>query len=156
VNLEKEVVLPLHFPRIPSMSKLKILFICLILSGNLLDISAQKKFFTCYEISVDEFHALQEAFPQIIVLDVRSKTEYLDKHIPWATWVPSDSALISMSDTIDADQKVIIYDDSGDESIDACLLLASKGKRSVYHVKGGFEVWEKLGYRVKKAKPKNK
>ena len=127
-----------------------------MLSGNLFFTSAQKTFYTCHEISVDEFYAWHEALSPIVVIDIRTKTEYLDKHIKNAIWAPSDSAIISMSDTLDADQKIIIYDTSGNESLDACLLLASKGKQSVFHVKDGFEEWEKLGHLVEKTTPENK
>ena len=135
------------------MNKFKVWFVSFILCGNLMNGQAQIKFFTCHEISVDEFHAWHEAFPQLVVLDIRPKTDYLDKHIPRAIWVSGDSDLISMSDTIDADQKVVIYDKYGDESIDACLLLASKGKHAVFQAKGGFDEWERLGYPVEKTRP---
>ena len=123
----------------------------LLLSGNMLYVSGQKQFYTCHEITIDEFDAWYDAFIPIIVLDIRTKADYEAGHIPGAIWVFGDSAMISISDTLDADQKIIIYDTSGNESIDACLLLASKGKKSVYEVKGGFETWQKFGHLVEKS-----
>lgn len=149
----KEVVLLLFSPRIHLMSKIKYWILSLILAGNIVNSSAQKKFYTCHEITADEAHAWCTSFPQIIILDIRPDSDYLNKHIPRAIWVPNDSILIAMSDTIDEDQTVIVYDKSGDESIDACLLLASKGKNKVFHIKDGFNRWEELGYLVKKSKP---
>ncbi len=126
-------------------------FLFCLLSG----IAAQKKFYTCHEVTADEFHAWQQGFKNLLVIDIRSKEEFDESHIPRAKWVFGDSALISVSDTLDADQLILIYDNSDFESIDACLLLASRGKLSVFHLKDGFDEWKKLGYVTENSKKLN-
>ena len=138
------------------MHRLKILVLILLLSGNIVHLFAQGKFYTCHEVTADEFHAWSQAFLPVVILDVRDKEAFRRKHIPRAIWAPTDSVLISISDTLDAEQMIFIYDDYGNESLDACLLLASKGKKSVYHVRNGFFEWNNLGYPVEELNKKNK
>ena len=156
----RDPALHLLYPNILRMNRLLgkifeiygVLLVSIMLCCNLLDVSAQKTFYTCKEITVDELHAKLEAFPNLVIIDIRSKEEFFTKHIPHANWVPDDSSLIAYCDTLDVDQDVFIYDNSDNESIDACLLLSSKGKRSVFHIKGGYEEWEQVGYLEEKSK----
>jgi rhodanese-related sulfurtransferase len=120
-----------------------------IISVFVVSLHAQKKFYTCHEITADEFHAWYLSVPNIIIFDIRDDSAFLKKHIPNAISAKTDSLLVSLSDTLDADQKIIVYDQQGDESVDACLLLAARGKNSVYHLKGGLLEWERLNFSIK-------
>lgn len=137
------------------MSK-TLLLVTLLLGTIISSLHAQKKFHICHEITADEFHAWYQAIPQVIIFDIRVDSAFILKHIPGAISVTSDSLLICISDTLDADQKIIVYDDVGNESIDACLLLASRGKSSVYHLKDGFFEWARLNFPIEDSRRKNK
>ena len=118
-------------------------FSFLFVSGN---VFSQKKFHTCHEISADEFNALNQAHPEFFVVDIRSETDFIKNHISGAVHIPNDSILRTVTKTLDADQFVLVYDDQGDISVDACLLMASEGLVSVYHLRGGIRQWIQLGF----------
>jgi rhodanese-related sulfurtransferase len=124
----------------------------LLISGS---VFSQKKFHTCHEISVDEFHALNQTHPDIFVIDIRSEEDFIRNHIKGAVRIRNDSALRAVSKILDADQFVLVYDDQGDTSIDACLLMASEGLVSVYHLKGGIRQWIYLGFPLVKEPKKD-
>lgn len=138
------------------MRRVKRILPGLLLCWISLAVSAQKSFYTCHEVTADEFHAWQQAYANFLVIDIRGKEDYEMGHIPRAMWLSGDSALLSVCDTLDADQPILIYDQSDFESIDACLLMASRGKRQVFHLKSGYDMWKTLGYFAEYSKKQNR
>jgi len=81
----------------------------------------------------------------MILVDVRSKTDYDAAHIKGAVSLPlanfsNSSAVLNKSD------KIVVYSESGAGSSIATGILIEQGFERVYNVVGGFNAWNDHGY----------
>ena len=97
------------------------------------------------KITVQEVHSMLSQNDDVVVLDVRERSEYCSKdgHIPGAINYPWNSEILQkrypelgVSDTI------VIVCRSGRRSHKAADYLQSKGFLNVYDVIGGMNLWE--------------
>jgi len=97
------------------------------------------------EITAQEVNGMLTGTKDLVILDVREKSEYCSKegHIPGAMNYPWNSEVLqkrypelNLSDTI------VIVCRSGRRSHSAADYLASKGYRNVYDVTGGMDAWK--------------
>lgn len=72
------------------------------------------------------------------VLDLRSAEEYAAYHVPGAEHVPM-TALVDLS--LAPTEKIVLYSDGGIHSAQAWFLLAARGARNAYILRGGLESW---------------
>jgi rhodanese-related sulfurtransferase len=128
------------------LHKLRFLLSGFIVIGICCNTPAQKQFHTCREIEPVEFYAWYLAHRKTtILIDVRDPEAFQKNHITGAMSAPADKNLTIIADTIDADLMVVIYDDNGDDSLDACIYMAQKGLNSVFSLRGGLIRWNKFG-----------
>lgn len=94
------------------------------------------------EISVDEaYQMLQENPDEIILLDVRTETEYSSEHIKGALNIPL-AVLESRLDELDKSKTIIVYCQAGGRSTRAGDILVQHGFERVYEMVGGINAWK--------------
>jgi phage shock protein E len=77
----------------------------------------------------------------IILLDVRTKSEYLEEHIPGSTLIPLDELKENAESILtDKGAKIFLYCRSGRRSITAANILLELGYTNVYNL-GGIIDW---------------
>ena len=75
------------------------------------------------------------------VIDLRSKEEYDQYHIPGAETVP----LAELPDyALERNEKIVLYSEGGIHSAQAWFLLKAMGFKSVYMLFGGLDDWKDL------------
>jgi rhodanese-related sulfurtransferase len=98
-------------------------------------------------ISRGEDHITVEALAETImkgtsdytVVDIRTKKEYEEYHIPTATNIP----LAELVDTkLAKDEKIALYSEGGIHSSQAWYLMKARGYLNVYFLTGGLDEWK--------------
>lgn len=92
-------------------------------------------------ISPSEAKQKLESDKTIILLDVRTKPEYCQGHIPGCMLIPLDVLDFQAAEKIkDKASTVFVYCRSGSRSSVACKVLAKLGYRNVFNL-GGIINW---------------
>ena len=87
------------------------------------------------------------AYPDLLVLDVRTVEEYNAKHLYNATLIPLVglegrlSELTSYNDT-----EIVVYCRSGSRSLQASIILVANNFSKIYNMLGGIDTWVGAGY----------
>ena len=77
----------------------------------------------------------------LIIVDVRSKGEYEEGHIPGAVLIPNESIKDRKPELLpDVNQVILVYCRSGNRSKQAAQKLANMGYKKVYEF-GGINTW---------------
>lgn len=97
---------------------------------------------TGYEqISQEEAKELMDTREDAVVLDVRTREEYEEAHIPDAICVPNESIQDTMPEELpDKDQLILVYCRSGNRSRQAAEKLSALGYTNVMEF-GGINTW---------------
>lgn len=103
-------------------------------------------------IKPEQFDALRKADTnKTVVLDVRTKKEYTEGHIPGSV------LLDFMSDDfekdvakLDKNKTYLVHCASGGRSARACKKMEKLGFKKLYNLEGGMGAWEKEGKPVKR------
>jgi len=82
----------------------------------------------------------QRGETEVTVLDVRSASEFLSRHVPGALNVPHTRLLPRLAE-VPRDTEILVHCESGARSAAAASLLEREGFR-VVHVEGDFSEWE--------------
>ena len=77
----------------------------------------------------------------MVVLDVRTETEFLDKHIPGSVLIPLHELEQRLGEVPNSGIPVAILCEHGIRSKSACRLLAEHGFGRLYNVQGGLDTW---------------
>jgi rhodanese-related sulfurtransferase len=101
-------------------------------------------------ISIDEAKILIERDKSLVVLDVRSVSEYQKDYIGHAINIPfvkleKNWAKLNRFKS----QKILVYSERGELSVRASRLLSKEGF-NIVHLKGGMVFWIRMGYVVSK------
>ncbi len=93
------------------------------------------------KISAEDAKSMISEFPESIIVDVRTKDEYLEKHIPGAILLPLDS-IEKEAETILVDKSgtYFVYCRSGSRSSSAAKILVNLGYENIYDL-GGIIDW---------------
>lgn len=93
------------------------------------------------QISTEEAKSLMESEENYIILDVRTKEEYEEKHIPGAVLVPNETiGEDEIPQLPDKDQMILVYCRSGNRSKQAAEKLVALGYTNVVEF-GGINDW---------------
>jgi phage shock protein E len=93
------------------------------------------------KISPAEAKARLDADSDILLLDVRTKSEYQEAHIPNSTLIPLDVLeRDSLSKIPDKNTEIFVYCRSGNRSSSAVQILLKQGYTRVYNL-GGIVGW---------------
>lgn len=87
------------------------------------------------------------SYPDLVVLDVRTKSEYDSEHVYGAIWIPH-SELEARIDELASyrDHEIIVYCRSGTRSKTASAILDTHNFTKVYNMLGGISAWKTAGY----------
>ena len=97
------------------------------------------------EISVAEAYEKFQA--GIFLLDVRTREEWDEQHVPGSTWIDQEVLLNRMGE-LPADEEIMIICNSGRRSREAMSDLLKAGFTRVVSVSGGITAWVEAGYPV--------
>ncbi|MBC5995524.1 rhodanese-like domain-containing protein [Romboutsia ilealis] len=85
-----------------------------------------------------ELNMLLKNEEDFLLLDIRTKEEFMESKIDGAVNVPLSELLFNMDEIEDyKDRKIVIYCRSGHRSITACNLLAMEGFNDLYNLEKG-------------------
>ncbi len=88
-------------------------------------------------ITYEELKLKQAKNANILLLDVRSKQEYEEGHLPGSICIPVYELQESMS--ISKESEIITYCQTDSRSKNATKILKKMGYKNVYYIKGGIE-----------------
>ncbi|MCB2294028.1 rhodanese-like domain-containing protein [Clostridium algoriphilum] len=94
-------------------------------------------------VTAEEAHKLIDKDNEFVILDVRTKEEYDNGHIPGAKLVPVQ-VLPTKLDQLDIykNKPVLVYCESGRRSPTAVDTLVSNDFQNVYHLSRGIASWK--------------
>lgn len=93
------------------------------------------------QIGQEQAKEMMDQDEQLIVLDVRTKEEYEEGHIPGAVLLPLDELEENATNVLpDKEQVVLVYCRSGNRSRQASEVLSQKGYSNIYEF-GGIMTW---------------
>ncbi|MCK4669419.1 right-handed parallel beta-helix repeat-containing protein [Candidatus Bathyarchaeota archaeon] len=89
------------------------------------------------------------SYPDLMVFDVRTQSEYDSGHIYGSVWIPHTELEARISELAGhEDHEIIVYCRSGVRSVNASETLGSFNFTKVYNMLGGILAWESDGYPV--------
>ncbi|MCW4048902.1 MAG: rhodanese-like domain-containing protein [Candidatus Bathyarchaeota archaeon] len=84
---------------------------------------------------------------ELVILDVRTVSEYEDGHIEGAILIPVQE-LPDRFDELDKNDELLVYCRSGNRSSTAVEILEADGFTKIYHLADGVTGWIDAGYPV--------
>lgn len=88
-----------------------------------------------------------ETYPDLIILDVRTLSEYEENHINDSILIPHDELETRINELIDyKDVEIIVYCRSGTRSKIGVNILISNNFTKVYNMLGGINSWIEADY----------
>jgi len=140
------------------MKKIVLLAFVLILLPTVLSLCVvgmlelQKAYASPYtNIDVDTAYNMitNGSYPDLVVLDVRTKGEYDGGHIYCAVWIPVSDLEARIGELAGHENhEIIVYCLSGGRSATASGVLDSYNFTKVYNMLGGISAWQVAGYPV--------
>ena len=98
-------------------------------------------------VTVSEANNMIDSNPSLVVLDVRTQSEYDSGHIRKAKLIPV-SELGGRLNELDKSSEILVYCKSGARSATASQILVDNGFLHVYNMLGGVTAWISAGYPV--------
>jgi rhodanese-related sulfurtransferase len=92
-------------------------------------------------------HERLEAGDRIVVLDVRTREEFAEGHIPGALNIPHTELGVRL-DEVDAEAEVAVHCMVGPRARLGEETLADAGRKGILHIEGGFTAWQAAGLPV--------
>jgi len=99
------------------------------------------------DVTVAEAKALIEGKPDMVILDVRTPSEFDDGHIEGAINIPVDY-LAERLDELSKDDELLVYCRTGNRSARAVEILDDNGFTKIFHMDAGITGWLDAGYPV--------
>lgn len=103
------------------------------------------------DIDVDTAYAMiiSGQYPDLVILDVRTQSEFDDGHLYDAILIPHTELEERIGElTKHVNHEIIVYCKSGARSALACSILDSHDFNKVYNMLGGISAWIAAGYPV--------
>lgn len=96
------------------------------------------------DITAAEAEAMLQTDPNLVLLDVRTPTEFSSGHIRGARCIPLSALKARVGvGALDKSKGIVVYSESGVESEEASRILAESGFGRVYNLRGGIVGVEK-------------
>ncbi len=96
----------------------------------------------------EQFDQLRAEHPGTILLDVRSRGEYVQGHIDGSTLVPLDQLAASLAQLAATPTPIIVICHSGARASTAATALRRAGKADVHVLGGGVSSWAGQGRKL--------
>ena len=90
-------------------------------------------------ITYEEMKLRRNKNPEVILLDVRSRQEYEEYHLPGSICIPLYLLEEQVEKHMPKDAEIIIYCQMGGRSKTAVKLLTKMGYQNVCHIEGGLD-----------------
>jgi rhodanese-related sulfurtransferase len=88
-------------------------------------------------------------YPNLIILDVRTQSEYDEGHLENAVLIPVNELESRVDEILQyRDTEIIVYCQAGGRSAQASSILDSNNFTKVFNVLGGITAWESANYSV--------
>jgi rhodanese-related sulfurtransferase len=97
------------------------------------------------DITVEQAMELNETIELLVILDVRTVSEFNSVHIEGAINIPLDE-LQERLDELGKDDEILVYCRSGIRSSRAMKTLSNNGFSKVYNMLGGIDAWRQAFY----------
>ncbi|MBT8171783.1 rhodanese-like domain-containing protein, partial [Candidatus Bathyarchaeota archaeon] len=89
------------------------------------------------------------SYPNLIVLDVRTQTEYDTSHLDNSILIPLDELETRINELSEfRDVEIIVYCRTGRRSAEASEILDVNNFTKIFNVLGGITAWEDAGYLI--------
>ncbi len=98
-------------------------------------------------VTASEAYTMLETHSSLVVLDVRTLSEYDSGHIKSAKLIPH-TELGGRLDELNSTDEILVYCGSGGRSATASQILVDNGFLYVYNLLGGILAWKAAGYAV--------
>ena len=99
------------------------------------------------DVSIDTAIELMEDNPDIVILDVRTASEYSEGHIEDAINIPVNE-LETRLDELSKEDDILVYCRTRNRSSSAIQIMEDAGFTQLYHMHEGISVWTEQGYPV--------
>jgi rhodanese-related sulfurtransferase len=99
------------------------------------------------DVSVQEAKDLIAKKPDLVILDVRTASEFSDGHIEGAINIPVEELSNRLSELSKSDE-LLVYCRTGNRSATAVSILEDAGFTKIYHMHEGISTWIQEGYSV--------
>ncbi len=111
------------------------IIIILIISGCSSDLSKENSIVEAKNITCDKKEQYMKN-KNTYLIDVRTESEYNEKHLKDAINIPLDNLLsdIKVNNSIDKNSTIIVYCKSGKRSFEAGKLLKKEGYKNTYNL----------------------
>lgn len=96
----------------------------------------------------EQFDTLRAEQPGTILLDVRSRNEYVQGHIDGSTLVPLDQLGASLNQLAEAAAPIIVICHAGSRAATAATAIRRAGKQDVHVLAGGVSSWAGHGRKL--------
>lgn len=96
----------------------------------------------------EEFDAVRAEHPGSILLDVRTRNEYVQGHIDGSTLIPLDQLSASLTQLTAVEAPIIVICHSGARASTAATALRRSGKIDVHVLGGGVSSWAGHGRKL--------
>lgn len=96
----------------------------------------------------EQFDQLRAEQPGTILLDVRTRNEYVQGHIDGSTLVPLDQLQASLTMLAEAEAPIIVICHAGSRASTAASAIRRAGKTDVHVLSGGVSSWAGYGRRL--------
>ncbi len=101
------------------------------------------------DITVEQAKKLIEINQSLLILDVRTGSEFDSGHIKGAINIPLEELQQRLGE-LKPNDEILVYCRTGIRSSKAMKILADNGFSWVYNMLGGIEAWKKAGYLIEK------
>ena len=96
----------------------------------------------------EEFDAVRAEHPGAVLLDVRTRSEYVQGHIDGSTLIPLDQLPASLTQLAAVEVPIIVICHSGARASTAATALRRSGKTDVHVLGGGVSSWAGHGRKL--------
>jgi rhodanese-related sulfurtransferase len=112
----------------------------------------EKKESKVQNVKPEEFDAKRKADTNsTVVLDVRTKKEYREGHIPGSVLIDFNADDFDQQVAkLDKDKTYLVHCAAGGRSARACKKMDQLGFKKLYNLEGGMGAWEKAGKPIEK------
>lgn len=102
---------------------------------------------TAKSVTVEEARTMIDKNPKIVVLDVRTPSEWNGGHLKNAKHVDIQSSDFEQKiATLDKNATIVVYCAAGGRSSRAASMMVQKGYKNVINMAGGINAWNAAGY----------
>jgi rhodanese-related sulfurtransferase len=109
--------------------------------------SENKPLFEYSDVTVEQAKQLIEERPKLVILDVRTVSEYEDGHIEGAILIPVQE-IENRLDELSTKDEILVYCRTGNRSSTAIDIMLADGFTKIYHMNRGITAWIDAGYPV--------